>query len=89
MDYWSGIIAQDIATWADRVDSLAAFLVGTPDADLEAPPFNYAAVDVAVLKSAIADLERLAQIYRGQLAQTPAYDFRTFAQHLQGLGIAV
>jgi hypothetical protein len=89
MDYWSGTVAQDIATVLERVDSLHAFLSGTSDADLEAPPFNYATQDVAYLKSAINDLEHLAQIYRGETDLAAAYDFRTFVQHLQGLGIPV
>src|SRR4029077_5611118 len=69
----------------DGIDQFKLFLDSTPDADLTSAPYNYTAGDVAVLKSAYNDLAKLAQIYRGEIEQSPAYDFRTFAHQLTGV----
>lgn len=87
LDRWSGTVAQDIDTWALRVDHLTTFLLATPDATLEAAPFNYSPTEVAELKSAIADLKQLADLYRNVGTLPASKDFRTFAKLLVGLGI--
>lgn len=69
----------------DAVDQFKLFLDSTPDADLQAPPYNYTNQDVAYLKSAYNDLAKLGKIYRGEIDQSPAYDFTTFAKYLTGV----
>jgi hypothetical protein len=87
IDSWSGQLSRDIDVWSGRVDKLEAFLLATPDATLTAPPFNYTAGEVALLKSSIADLKQLADLFRGVGALAAAKDFRTFSKQLIGLGI--
>lgn len=87
IDRWAGEVAQDIATWALRVDALSTFLLATADVTLEAAPFSYTAGEVAILKSGVADLKQLADLYRNTGTLTVAKDFRTFSKQLAGLGI--
>src|SRR5262245_12844863 len=67
-----------------NVGNAAAFLAPAQDADLVA--LGYTPEDVAVLRSAMADLDRLRTVYEGLAEATPAYDFRTFAQRGFGTG---
>jgi hypothetical protein len=85
VDNQSGTLAVSLRNLFDGIDNFKAFLDETPDADLQAPPYNYTAQDVAYLKSAFNDLAKLGQIYRGQGTQSTPYDFRTFANHLTGV----
>src|SRR5262245_56242338 len=66
------------------VEAATAFLAPAQDADLVA--LGYTAEDVAVMRSAMADLDRLRRVYEGGAESTPAYDFRTFSQRLFGTG---
>src|SRR5262245_22400980 len=67
-----------------NVANAAVFLAPAQDADLVA--LGYTPEDVAVLRSAMADLDRLRRVYVGLEETTPAYDFRTFSQRLFGTG---
>lgn len=66
------------------VEAAQVFLLGYEDAALEA--LGYTAEEVATLKSAIADLDRLRLVYEGFETVATAYDFRTFARRCYGTG---
>jgi hypothetical protein len=83
LDAQSGQLAQNLALFARSATNLEMYLTAVPDADLES--LGYTADDVALLKSAAADMAKLAAIYRGEVEQTPAYDFRTFTLRIAGL----
>lgn len=84
-DIASGQLAKQIAEWARSATDLDQYLDTLTDADLEA--LGYTADDVALLKSAAGDMATLAAIYRGEQAQAPAYDFRTFTLRIAGLQV--
>jgi hypothetical protein len=67
-----------------NVENAARFLAPVQPADLEA--LGYTPEDVAVITSALGDLDRLRRVYEGLEEATPAYDFRTFSQRLYGTG---
>lgn len=83
LDQTSGNLSRQIHGWAQTATNLYTTLAATPDADLEA--LGYQPEDVALLKSAAGDMNKLAQVFRGEAEQTPAYDFRTFTSRLAGL----
>lgn len=85
VDDRAGSLAVTIRNTFDAIDQFKLFLDSTPDAELTAAPYNYTSSDVAYLKSAYNDLAKLGQIYRGEIEQSPAYDFRTFAHQLTGV----
>lgn len=62
------------------------FLIRLGAAGLEAPPYNFAPGDAAVLLSAYGDLSSLAEIFLGQIGQNggAAYSYLTFAGLLTG-----
>lgn len=60
-----------------------AFLDATPDVDLTGI-YGFSSGDVATLKSAFTDLNKLKGIFEGTQTQTPVYDFRQFAKLLLG-----
>lgn len=84
IDATLGVAAQELNIAFLHVESAAAFLAPAQDADLEA--LGYTAEDVANLRSAMGDLDRLRRVYEGAEAVEPAYDFRTFAKQLYGTG---
>lgn len=53
-----------------------------PDATLTDVSIGYTSNEVAILKSAFTDLDKLAQIFRGTQTQATVYDFSTFAGQL-------
>lgn len=65
------------------VQLLQAFLVTRTEGDLTA--LGYTAGEVAQLKSAYTDLDKLRGIFEGTQTQATAYDFRTFAKLLAGV----
>lgn len=86
VDSKSGSICRMIAQWSDEtVKFQEGFLAGATEEQLVA--LGYTTEDVALLKSAIGDMYKLTQIYRGMVDQTPAYDFRTFAKRLTGVSL--
>ena len=84
IDVTLGDAAQAVNIAMINVGNAAAFLAPAQDADLIA--LGYTAADVAVLRSAMADLDRLRRAYEGLEAVTPAYDFRTFSKQVYGSG---
>jgi|SRR5215510_9071561 len=84
IDVTIGEAAQALNIAFINVGNAAAFLAPAQDADLVA--LGYTPADVAVLRSAMADLDRLRRVYEGLAEATPAYDFRTFAKQLYGSG---
>lgn len=85
LDAQSGTLAQQIATWSRSAMNLQNYLLAATEADLIA--LGYTTDDVALLKSAGTDMAKLAQVYYGEMEQTPAYDFRTFTMRIAGLQV--
>jgi hypothetical protein len=84
IDVTLGDAAQALNIAFLNVASAAAFLAPAQDEDLIA--LGYTPEDVANIRSAFADLDRLRRAYEGLEEVTPAYDFRTFSQRLYGTG---
>lgn len=63
---------------------LKSYLDSTLDADLVA--MGYTEGEVAILKSAIADLDQLRRVSEGEEALAAAKDFTTFVRLLWGVG---
>ena len=86
IDSWAYQISMGFESLFQNVSEMHAFLLATPDATLEAAPYNYSSTDVSNLKSAINDAVTLSNIYYGTSAQgATAYDFRTFLKLLRGV----
>lgn len=83
IDQASGNLSRQIATWAESSVRLFETINATPDPDLI--DLGYGQSDVNLLRSAVNDMHKLAQVYLGQAEQTPAYDFRVFMNRLKGL----
>jgi hypothetical protein len=84
IDVTLGDAAQALNIAFINVENATRFLDPAQDADLVA--LGYTPEDVANLRSAMADLDRLRRVYEGVEESTPAYDFRTFSQRLYGTG---
>jgi len=67
----------------EQIDRIKTFLDGKSDSDLTG--LGYGSGDVAVLKSAFADLAKLSRIARGLDTQPGASDFFWFARQLTAL----
>jgi hypothetical protein len=78
--------ARTVRLALERVKDIKEYLDTKSQADLETE-FSYSPTDAANIKSAYADLAKLAGIFEGTQTQSPAYDFRTFARRLWGLGV--
>lgn len=63
---------------------LKGYLDATVDADLIA--LGYTQDEVAILKSAAADLSEFSQVFVGNVAVSPAKDFSQFVRQLWGVG---
>jgi hypothetical protein len=85
IDQASGNLARTIEGWAAQSEQFKEYLDAAPDADLEQPPFNYTADEVALLKSAAADMALLANLYHGTATLDPARDLGVFTRRLAGL----
>lgn len=81
----AGRLSRAIEEWATETLTFKQYLDATPDDTLEAPPFNFTADDVALLKSGFADLALLAHIYRGEATIDPARDLGVFSRRMAGL----
>ena len=64
------------------IQRLQTFMTATADATLTAA--GYTAGEVAQIKSAATDMDKLRQIYEGTATQASAYDFRQFVKLLTG-----
>lgn len=75
-----GQLVQQVRDSLAGIGNFKLWLDTQVDPDLTA--MGYSAGDIATLRSAATDLDKLRQVYLGTVAQTPAYDFRTFAKFL-------
>lgn len=78
-------IARQLRHTFDRAAKLKEYLDATPDADLIA--LGYEAGDIAILKSAIADVNALADVFAGRALADKAEDRRVFVKRLWGIGL--
>lgn len=84
IDTEAGSLAKKLNIALEDVDDLKYFLDGLLDEQLV--DLGYDAADVAVLRSAIGDLDQLRRIYQGLEALPDVKDFRSFARRLWGTG---
>jgi len=84
IDRRSGDLARSFQKNFDDVITLQGYLAATVDADLIA--LGYTANEVAVLKTAFADLVELGTIWAGTAALPAPKDFRQFVRQLWGVG---
>jgi hypothetical protein len=85
IDNVAAAIAFDLRSVMDRISYMQAFLAGKTTQDLTDRGYTTSPVDeVAQLKSAFTDLDKLRTVYQGTATQATAYDFRTFVKFLTG-----
>jgi hypothetical protein len=84
IDARAGEITRHFQKAFDDVAVMQGFLTRTVDADLIA--LGYTANDVALLKTAFADLTQLGRIFLGAEPLPAVKDFRTFVGQLWGVG---
>ena len=84
IDSRAGDIARRFQQVFEDVVTMQTYLEATPTADLVA--LGYSDQDVAVLKTAFADLTQLGTIWAGVAPLPQAKDFRTFVRQLWGVG---
>lgn len=84
IDARAGDTARTFQKAFDDVITMSGFLDRTPNADLIA--LGYTDGDVAVLKTAFADLAQLGKIWTGTEALPTAKDFRAFVSRIWGVG---
>jgi hypothetical protein len=84
LDAKCGEIARSFQAAFEHVATMKLYLDATVDADLIA--LGYTADEVAVLKTAWADLAQLGTIWVGSADLPAAKDFRTFVRRLWGVG---
>ena len=82
IDAQAGNVALQVREALRAVQLLQVWLAATPDVTLTSAPYNYTSDEVAQLKSAFTDLDKLRTIYEGTATQSSTYDFRTFAKLL-------
>ena len=82
-DTHSGTLARQINEWAADALNLSSNVSTMADADLQ--NLGYTPDEVTLLRTCVADMAKLAQVYLGELELTPAYDFRTFLNRISGL----
>jgi hypothetical protein len=81
-----GALANDVHNRMQEILDAKAILDATPDADLTDPSIGFTAGEVTYMKSAIADLAKVAAAYFGTAEITPAYDHAgSFAHLLRGV----
>lgn len=86
IDATAAQVARQLFSAFEAVKQFKAWLDTQVNADLEA--LGYSAYDVAVLKSALADLDDLAKAFDGTLPNRPLpYAYQTFAKQLLGTGL--
>ena len=84
IDARAGDIARAFQKAFADVLTMKGYLDQTVDADLVA--LGYTGGEVAILKTAFADLFQLSGIWSGQSNLTSAKDFRTFVRQIWGVG---
>lgn len=84
IDSRAGDIARNFQKSFENVATMHAYLQQTADADLVA--LGYTSQEVAVMKSAYADLALLGRVWAGLEPLPEAKDFRAFVRQLWGVG---
>jgi hypothetical protein len=84
IDTRAGDTARAFQRAFEDVATMQTYLAGALEADLIA--LGYTSNEVAVLKTAFADLTELGTIWTGAAALAAAKDFRTFARQIWGVG---
>jgi len=84
IDNQAGYIARDLDSATSRCLEFKDYLDGKQEADLVA--LGFTPEEVGILKSAFTDAAKLAQIFRGVIADPAAYDYRTFLKQIWGFG---
>lgn len=79
-------IAKGVKSSLALVQAFKAWLDTQPDGTL-ITKYSYVQGEVDILRSAINDLDKFRAIFEGTQVQSPAYDFRTFAKLLWGIGL--
>lgn len=82
LDARAGGLAVAVRSEFEQIANLKIWL--DAQADLVLTGMGYTVGEVSILRSAVADLAKLGDVYRGTQTQTPVYDFRTFAKQLTG-----
>jgi hypothetical protein len=80
-----GSVVQQIYASLDNARKVQTALAATPNQTMLDMGFTQA--DIDSIKSAFVDLDNLRQVFEGGRNQTVAYDFRTFAKRLIGIGL--
>lgn len=80
-----GSVVQQVYAALDNVRKVQAALTATPNQTLL--DLGFAQADIDSMKSAYTDLDNLRQVFEGGRTQATAYDFRTFAKRLIGIGL--
>lgn len=88
VDNTIGILAKSLRQTLTNIGYYKQWLDTQTDTQLR-NAYGYAVSpdEVAVLRSAVADLDKLRTIFEGTATQATVYDFRTFAKLLWGLGL--
>jgi len=85
VDQTAAQITRQLFSVMSNIQRFNAWLAATPDATLTG--FGMSSTDVATLKSAFTDADKLRQVFEGSTLQAPAYDFRTFLGQALGVGL--
>ena len=83
IDGRAGNLAIDVRNKMAEIRDFKIFVDSMTDQDLT--DRTYTGNDISRLRSAITDLDQLAQVYLGLATRTPAYDYRTSAKFLTGV----
>jgi hypothetical protein len=83
IDSKAGALVFNLRNVLTDIQRFKTYLDATPDVTLQG--FGYSAGEVATLKSAFADLDKLRQIANAGATQSTALDFFTFAKQLLGV----
>jgi|SRR5687768_2298507 len=80
-----GSVTRQVYASLDNVRKVQQALAATPNQTLL--DMGFVQADIDSIKSAFVDLDNLRQVFEGGRNQTVAYDFRTFAKRLIGIGL--
>jgi hypothetical protein len=83
VDSRAGSLAVTVRDDLARIRQFKAWLDTQTDGNLTG--LTYTTAEVATLRSAYTDLDKLAQVYLGLATQGTTYDFQTFAKLLTGV----
>lgn len=83
LDSQAGRLALDLRNTLEAVARLQTWMAATTDAELV--DLGYTPAEVAVLKSAVSDMNDLVLIAKGTLLPTEARSYFAFARRLLGI----